>query len=137
MGGFGGGDGEFWGVFPPHFWDPGVHRAAPAPASAGLFIPHRREKKPQNLQPPPKKNPSNLRVCCGAWGAPDTPKNVLGNWGESLLHPPNPSQVPGDHPHPPDGPPRIQVPVGAAGGQGDLQEGRAALCGQGEAVLGG
>ncbi|XP_039567149.1 uncharacterized protein LOC120503071 isoform X2 [Passer montanus] len=50
------------------------------------------------------------------------------------------AEVPGDHPHPPDGPPRVQIPVGAPGRKGNLQEGRAQLrgqdAGQGPHVLG-
>lgn len=43
-------------------------------------------------------------------------------------------QVPGDHPHPPDGPPRVQLPVGAEGCQGDFQEGHPELCGKGGGI---
>lgn len=87
----------------------------------------------QSLQPP---RPTALRGPWWGWGgAPDTPLSTPKPAGRR--HHPSLLQVPGDHPHPPDGPPRIQIPVGATGRKGDLQEGCAERRGKGEAVLGG
>lgn len=116
-----------WGAGGPPI-PPGVPRAALAPALAGLFIPHRRAK-------PAAPTPHSLRGPSWGWGSaghlPAHPKTCREG------SPPIPLQVPGDHPHPHDGPPGIQIPVGATGRKGDLQERCAERCGEGEAMLGG
>lgn len=109
--------------------NPGVHRATAARASARLFIPHRRAT---TVVPPP---PSGFKVTSQGRGHNGTPFVTP----PPLKHGGSPHcslQVPGGHPHPPDGPPRVQFPMGAEGCQGNLQEGHSELCGEGGGCMG-